>query len=240
MNPHDRLTIVRNRHRARDLRIFRARVLAYFEQFEYDESDLPVDWQKVRALRAEINRLLPRIVQIVQAADLGAASPGSAQHPAARALDILNNIFSDRYAHGAYQEILDVTDMAIGVYDTGRSAAWIRTINPFHYVTTALGFVFGLPRRAFAAIGIGHPRGTRIRPHDLTTLESMLARMAGAEELIERRFTEMREWQSRAFGEQAGHITDLAERMDFLERVLAQERPVPRLKAGERKASTPV
>jgi len=240
MKPCDRLTIVRNRHRARDLRIFRARVLAYFAQFEYDENDLPVDLEAVRALRAEINRLLPRIVQIVQAADLGSASPGSVQHPAARAVEILNNIFSDRYAHGAYQEILDVTDMTIGVYDANKPAAWLRTVNPFHYVASALGFVAGLPRRALAAIGLARPGGTRIRPHDLTTLESMLARMAGAEELIEARFAEMREWQSRAFGEQAGHLTDLAERMDFLERVLAQERPAPRLKAGERKASTPV
>jgi hypothetical protein len=57
--------------------------------------------------------------------------------------------------------------------------------------------------------------------------------------LIETRFAEMREWQSRLFAENADHLTDLGERLDFLERVLAQQSPVQRLKPGEKKAVTP-
>jgi hypothetical protein len=240
MNPHDRLTIVRNRHRARDLRIFRGRVRAYFEQLECEAEGLEVDWEGVRGARAEINRMLPRVVQIVDAADLAAASAGSTHSPAGRAVEILHNLFGARYTHGAYQEILDVIDMAIGVYDAGLYAALTRTVNPFYYLMTALGFVGGLPRRALVAIGVLRPRSARVRPDDLSRLESALARLAGTDELIETRFAEMREWQSRLFGESADQITDLAERMDFLERVLAQQRPAERLSPGERRVATPV
>lgn len=225
MKPYDRLTILRNRFRARDVRNFRGRVRAYFEQFEYDAEGLPVDWEGVQATRAEINRMLPRIAQIVEAADLET--------------EMLHNIFSSRYAQGAHQEILDVTDMAIGVYDASRFAALARTFNPFHYVLTALGFLAGLPRRALVAMGLFRPRSPR-RPDDLARVESVLSRLAGIDELIETRFADMREWQSRLFAESADRVADLAERMDFLERVLAQQRPVQQLKPGEKKAATPV
>jgi hypothetical protein len=236
MKPNDRLTIIRNRHRARDLRIFRGRVRAYFEQFEYDAEDLPVDWEGVRAARAAIHRMLPRVIQIVQAADLGASTAASVRSPAGRAVEILHDIFSARYAEGEYQEILDVIDMTVGVYDASMYGALLRTFNPFHYLTSALTFLAGLPRRALVTLGLWRPGPARSRLDDMTGFEAALSRLAGMEELIDRRFVEMREWQSRLSAENVGHLAGLAERMDFLERVLAQHSPVQQLK----KVSTPV
>jgi hypothetical protein len=239
MKPHDRLTVFRNRVRARDLRLFRGRIQAYFDQFEYDAEGLPVDWEGSRAARAEINRMLPRVMQIVEAADLGASSGGSARHPAGRAGEILQGIFRPGHAQEGCQEILDVIDMAIGVYDASQYSALLRTFNPFYYVLTALGFLAGLPRRALVAIGLVRPHASRIRPEDLTRLQAALSRLAGTEELIETRFAEMRELQSRLFQEHGDLVTDLAERMDFMERVLAQQSPPERLKLSEKKAITP-
>jgi hypothetical protein len=239
MKPYDRLTIIRNRHRARDLRIFRMRVRAYFVQFEYDADGLPVDWDAVRAARAEIHRMLPRIVQIVQAADLGASAGAAPRSPAGRAVEILHDIFSARYADGENQEIFDVIDMAVGVYDAHRYGALLRTVNPFHYLSTALAFVAGLPRRALVAIGLLGPGSARVRPGDVSAFDAALARLTGTEQLIDRRFAEMQEWQARLFAEHAGHLTDVAERMDFVERVLSQRDPMQRLKSGKQ-VSTPV
>ncbi|HXV85222.1 MAG TPA: hypothetical protein VD793_00910 [Gemmatimonadales bacterium] len=239
MQPYDRVTILRNRYRARDLRIFRARVQGYFELLAYESENQPADWEALRAARAEINQLLPRVIQIVKAADLGGWAPASGNNPAGRAMEILQNIFSPRYGAGTHEEILDVIDMAVGVYDANRLAAFGRTINPLHYVLAALGFVAGLPRRALVAIGVLNPRALRIRPQDLDRFESALKRLGGAEELIDARFAELREWHSRLSAEQANQMMELAERMDFLERVLAQQRPAPSLKPGEKKA-TPV
>jgi len=239
MKPYDRLTIIRNRYRARDLRIFLARVEAYSEQVVDDGEDLPVDWQGVRAARAQINRMLPRVVQIVQAADLGASTAASTRNPADRSLEILHNIFSAPYADGGHQEILDVLDMAIGVYDANQFGALARTLNPFYYLMSALGFLAGLPRRALVAIGLMGPRLARHGPDRLTGFDAALSRLVGMEQLIEARFAEMREWQSRVFAENGQQISDLAERMDFFERVLAQQRPAQQLSPAEKKVVTP-
>jgi hypothetical protein len=194
----------------------------------------------VRAARAQIHRLLPRVVQVVQAADLGGSTAASARSSADRSLEILHNIFGAAYADGGHQEILDVLDMAIGVYDANQYGALARTLNPFYYVMSALGFLAGLPRRALVAIGLMRPGPTRLGPHDLTGFEAALSRLAGMEQLIDGRFAEMREWQSRVFAENAQQVTELAERMDFFERVLAQQRPAQQLNPGEKKVVTPL
>lgn len=240
MKPYHRLTILRNRLRARDLRIFRARVERYFEQFEYDPEEVSVDWETVRSARAAINRMLPQIVQIVEAADLGGSSGAAARNASSRAAEILQNIFSEHDREGQYQEILDVIDMAIGVYDSSVFPALVRTVNPLHYVVSLLGFVAGLPRRALAALGLMGSGSARIRPGELSRLEAALFRLAGTEELIESRFAELKEWQSRMFADQTDRLLDVAERMDFVERVLAQQRAPQRIEPGKKKESTPV
>ena len=73
MKPWDKLTIIRNRYRVRDLRRFRSVVEAYYQHSDDLAEDLPVDWQAVQEARAQINRMLPRITQVVQSAHLGSA-----------------------------------------------------------------------------------------------------------------------------------------------------------------------
>jgi hypothetical protein len=232
MKPYDRLTIIRNRHRARDLRAFRELVEIYFERSEVALDDLPVDWEGARAARAQINRMLPRVVQIVHAAGLD-ASTANTRHPVPTVadVDVLRNIFSARPSEGQDQEILDVIDMATGVYDATRFEALVRTVNPFHYATTLLAFVGRIPVRAFTAVFKRPQRASvsHIGEQEAARLAAVVSRLADMEELIEMRFAEMRDRQSHQFGENAEQMVDLAERLDFAERVIAQQRPMNRL-----------
>jgi hypothetical protein len=50
--------------------------------------------------------------------------------------------------------------------------------------------------------------------------------LADTEELIEMRFSELHERQARQVAENADQLTELAERLDFAERVLAQQRAI--------------
>ncbi len=244
MKPYNKLTIVRNRHRARDLHLFRKVVETYFEGAEYYADGLPVDWEGAQAARSEISRMLPRVIQVVHAAGLGAPTattidPG----PTVGEVEVLRNIFSGRYADGAGQEILDVIDMALGVYEDSRFIALARTVNPFHYAVTALAFVVSLPRRVFTALGLRsrRPRAPRIRPEDVTRLEAVASRLADTDELIEMRFAEMRDRQTQQFAENTRQLAELAERLDFAERVLAQQRPINGLESpDENVVVTPV
>ncbi len=238
MKPYDKLTIVRNRHRARDLRRFRELVETYFEQAEYVTDDLPVDWEGARAARSQINRMLPRVIQVVHAARLHAPTATTTDpSPTVADVKVLRNIFGARYTEGADQEILDVIDMALGVYEASRFNALARTVNPFHYAVTALAFVLSLPRRGLTALGLWprHSRAPRIGAEDLARLEAVASRFADAEEMIEMRFAEMRERQAQQFSENNREVAELAERIDFTERVLAQQRSVNALESPEKK-----
>jgi hypothetical protein len=243
MKPHDQLTILRNRHRARELRLFRDLVEAYFERSQRDPDDFPVDWEGAQAARSRINQMLPRVIQIVRAAGLGtpAATAATDPGPALGRIEVLQRIFSAPYTDGAEQEILDVLDMALGVYDGGRYLALARTFNPFHYVGTALGFLARVPRRVFAALGLVSRPQPRIRASDLAHLEAVASRLADAEQLIEARFAALRDRQALRQAETTRQLAELAERLDFAERVLAQQRPQGRIPAPEESdITTPV
>ena len=241
MKPYDKITILRNRHRARDLRMFRELVQTYFERSERLTDDMLADWEGARAARSEINQMLPRVIQIVRAARLEVAS----DYPSTEGADveILRNIFSPRYADGAEQEILDLIDMALGIYEASRYNALARTVNPFHYTFAALGWLAAIPRRTLIAVGILplRARAPRIEEETLARLEAVASRLANADKLLDSRFAEMRDRQAQLNAKNAGQIEDLAERLDFAERVMSQQQPVKRLNArSENDVVTPV
>jgi len=242
MKPYDKLTIVRNRQRARDLRVFRELVEVYFARAAYATDGLPVDWAGAQAIRAQINRMLPRVIQVVHAAGVGASPIITDPRLTVGDVEVLRDIFTARHAEEAGQEILDVIDMALGVYEDTRLLALARTVNPFHYAVTALAFVARLPGRAISALGLWprRPRTPRLRTADLARLEAAAARLANAEQVIETQFAELRSRLAQQLAGTNGQLTELAERLDFAERVLAQQPDLPRLKAPEQKdAATP-
>jgi hypothetical protein len=244
MKPHDQLTVFRTLHRIRELRQFRDLVATYFERSERDVNDMPMDWEGAQAARSRINQMLPRVLQLVRAAGLGGQGTSPITDPGlGRALarvEVLQRIFSARQGDGLDQEIIDVLDMAVGVYEGGRVAALARTINPLHYAATALAFLARVPRRALAALGLWRPRSSRPGNADYAQIESLAARLAEAEELIDTRLAAVLDRQAVRHGEYSRQLTELAERLDFAERVLAGQEPPKRLEAPEGKIPTPV
>jgi hypothetical protein len=242
MKPYDKLTILRNRRRARDLRLFREHVETYFERSQDDDvAGIPADWEGAQYARSQINQMLPRVIQIAHAAGLGDSTPTSDRYPRVGDVEVLREIFSPRYANGTGQEILDVVDMALGVYEATHFESFVRTVNPLHYTLTALAFVASLPRRVLVAIGLwpGESRRLRPRPDQMMHLETIASQLTRTTDAIEMRFAELQQLQSRQFAETSNQVTELAERLDFAERVLAQ-RPMKQIKSpGEKDVVTP-
>lgn len=245
LKPHDKLTLIRNRHRARELRLFRDLVEAYFDRSQRDTDDVPLDWEGARAARSRINQMLPRIIQIVRAAGLG----GSATVPGATdpglslgRVDVIPRIFSAREGDGLDQEIVDVIDMALGVYEADRLPALIRTVNPIHYAATALGFLARGPRRLLAGLGFrGRQQTSGLGAVDIPRLEQMATRLDHVEESMEDRLAGAQDRQALRLAEYQRQLSELAERLDFTERVLAQRAPQEQLPPPSRQEiSTPV
>ena len=245
MKRHDQITIIRNLHRVRELRLFREAVETYFERSERDVNDVPMDWQGAQAARSRINQMLPRIIDVVRAAGLGSLAGTAASTDPGVALgrvEVLQRIFSARLGDGLDQEIFDVLDMAVGVYEGDRFAAMLRTINPLYYAGTALAFLARVPRRILAALGVRFsPRGSRLGEADLARLESVAARLTEAEELIDTRLAAVLDRQALRHAEFTRELTELAERLDFAERMLPRQEQPKRLGAPEASdISTPV
>jgi hypothetical protein len=244
MKPHDQLTIFRNRYRARELRTFRDLVETYFVQSERDVNDVPMDWDGAQATRSRINQMLPQIIRIVRAAGLGGSvtAPPTDAGPSLGRVELLQQIFSARYGHGLEQELFDLLDMALGVYEADLLPALGRTINPLHYAAIALGFLGRAPRRMLSGLLFGRqPAVARIGAGDAARLEELTQRLAAAEELIDKGLSAMQDRQGLRHAEYSRQLAEIAERLDFAERVLARERPVKRLGAPEEsKVPTPV
>lgn len=232
--PYDRVTILRNRARVRDLRVFRDLVEAYFDAAGSAE-DRPAAWEDAREVRSRINRLLPRIIEIVHAAGLDTPAPTTDLRPLVTDVSILRNIFSDRSVAGTEQEILDLVDMALGVYEATRATAFFRTVNPLHYAVRLLAYVAGVPRRVLIAFGLWPERShaPRLRPADLARLQAVASRLADVEGLIEQRFAEVRDRQAQLMAAYGSQVEELHERLDFTERVLAQRESSRRIATPE-------
>jgi hypothetical protein len=221
--PRNKLTIIRNRQRARDLARFREVVERFFEKSEYVTDEHLVDWEGARAARAQINRMLPRVIQIVTASGLEYA-PGTTQ----TGINALNSIFDSRDPVRAEEEILDLIDLAMGAYQADHYSAMWRTVNPVHYVGVALGFVLGLPRKGLVSIGLaGRTPATPplLQAGQVTRLEDVANRLADGQDSIEIRLAELGDRQERRLSKNSDQIALLAERLEFAERMIAQSNP---------------
>jgi hypothetical protein len=91
-----------------------------------------------------------------------------------------------------------------------------------------------LPRRLLAALGLWPgPRRSRPGAGDPADLESVVARLAEAEELIDTRLTAVQDRQALRHAEYSRQLAELAERLDFAERVLSLQPPLKRIEAPE-------
>ncbi|TFG47469.1 MAG: hypothetical protein E4H38_08090 [Gemmatimonadales bacterium] len=133
-------------------------------------------------------------------------------------VEVLRSIFSARYEDGLDQEILDVLDMAIGVYDGGSVMAMARTLNPLHYLGTAVAFVARGPRRLARMLGLGRTTRPRVGGFEANP------RLPDVDALIESRLAVLHDRSAIRQADLVRQVAELAERLDFAERVLAQHR----------------
>lgn len=222
MIPATELTIIRNLHRSRELREFRKWVEVYFERADRDPDDVIFDAEGARTARSHINRMLPRVLGIVRAAGIGGSPFRDTNTDPGQLLgrmDVLHRIFNARPGDGLDQQIYDLLDMAIGVYDGDRPVALVRSVNPLYYAGRILSWFSRGPRRFFSALGFG--RRPRLDDARLARLEDVAARLAETEDLIDQRFAALQDHQARQRAGQARELAELAERLDFVERVIA-------------------
>lgn len=128
--------------------------------------------------------------------------------------------------------------MALGVCDADRMAALVRSVSPFYYAGEALTWLARLPRRVFKALGLGGAPSRRAVAAEVARLEAIAARLGDIDQFVETRLASLEDHYIPRLADQGRQLAELAERLDFAERMLAQGSNAARLSPPRRGTHT--
>jgi len=157
MLAYRRIPIWENRRRRKLL----ARFEALLEEFglNYDPGPMPRegrDHAKAEAARVQINRILHQASDIIEAAGVNpviawSPPPAVGGHP--QEIDVVLNVFNlERYLI-PLSPLYDYIERALGIYEHDERAAFLRTINPLHWLGRVFDYLARLPFVALSRAG---------------------------------------------------------------------------------------
>lgn len=160
---YKKITIWENRKRTELLVAFRNLVDTYFTNLE-DYSHLgldPHENEKAKKARREINMILDKMHSVIILAGVSPTiyySPPPAIGGLAGTIDLIYNIFNLHHFEIKPENLLDLIDRAVGIYENDRLNAWLRTINPLFWLGLILDYIVSLPFKIIGKIGFNQER----------------------------------------------------------------------------------
>ncbi|MGD2095692.1 MAG: hypothetical protein PVH77_11860 [Phycisphaerales bacterium] len=151
MKFYNKIPIWENKERLKLLYAFRELVDTYFNNVEYvrlSPSAEPIENEIAKQKRIEMNRILSAVRNILHSAGLSPIikyTPprmigGYIEH-----IDITLNMFNLRYYKIPHTKLFDCIDICIGIYSKDSKRAWIRTFNPFYWISCVFDYISRLP-----------------------------------------------------------------------------------------------
>jgi len=162
MSYYKKITIWENRNRTKLLIEFRSLVVTYFKNmctsgFFFDV----VENKKARQVRIEINMILDKIYSFIL---LAGVNPTMHYYPPpvvgglARNIDLILNIFNLHRYQIRPQQLLNLIERSIGIYENDRLNALLRTVNPFFWLGLILDYIVSLPFKVIGKIGFNQEK----------------------------------------------------------------------------------
>lgn len=146
---YKRITIFENRKRVRTLTAFRQKAQQWAQGNRQDDA-------ATAELRREINGALFDARKFTTFAGVGVTGqqfPAPAVGGFVVPVDLFTDIFGPNRIIGGHGRLIDSIDRAIGVYESDKGAATIRTFNPFWWIGQALSWVAKTPFMIVSAAG---------------------------------------------------------------------------------------
>ena len=154
MRYYTKILVWENKRRLNKLREFRPLMIRYFNNSRVGFGGGRVEESAAKEARREINLLRDEIHSIILNSGIDPSfswTPPAAVGDDETEIDLIEDVFNlDQFDIGP-NNLLDLIDRAIGIYDSNRKSAFIRTFNPFFYLGLVLDTISDLP---FIAIGI--------------------------------------------------------------------------------------
>ena len=162
MNHYKKIPIWENRKRAKLLIEFRDLVVTYFNNLKHSDFGLKVhENEEAKQVRIKINMGLYKIHFAMILAGVNPTiyySPPPAIGGLAGNIDLIDNIFNlHRFQIGS-QELLDVIERAIGIYENDRLNALFRTVNPLFWIGLILDYIVSLPFKVIGKMGFNQKK----------------------------------------------------------------------------------
>lgn len=162
MNQYKKITIWENRKRAKLLIEFRNLVDTYFSNLKHLHFGLAVhENEKAKQVRIEINMSLDKMYSVIISAGVKPTiyySPPPAVGGFAGNIDLIHNIFNIHRFQIGPQELLDIIERAIGIYENDRLNALLRTVNPLFWLGLILDYVVSFPFKVIGKIGFNQKK----------------------------------------------------------------------------------
>lgn len=154
MRSYTKILIWENKRRLNKLREFRPLMIRYFNNSHIGFGGGRVEDHSAKEARRKIDLLKNEIHSIILNSGINPTlswNPPAAVGDHAIEINLIENIFDlDQFDIGP-SNLLAVIDRAIGIYDSNRKAALVRTFNPFFYLGWVLDTISDLP---FIVIGL--------------------------------------------------------------------------------------
>lgn len=155
MAHYRKMTIFQNARSLRALKKFRKLAERYFENVDYGAYGLTVlEKPAAKAIRSQLNLMLERVKRALSCVDLRSEicpAPPIDAPDTEEGVYLVDNIFNLHGLKISPQTLLDYTERAIGAYRDERPRAFLRTFNPFFWLSILLDWAAGLP---FAVLGV--------------------------------------------------------------------------------------
>ena len=155
MRKYNKLTIYENAANIRLLSEFRELIIIYFSNLEHsgfhvDEKD------EARRARTKINLSLDKIYLVIRKANVNPSiyySPPPMIGGLAGNIDLVHNIFNLHNFQIEPQQLNDYLERAVGVYESDKLNAILRTINPLFWLSLLLDYIVSLPFKIIGKMG---------------------------------------------------------------------------------------
>lgn len=151
------ILIWENKRRVQKLLEFRSDVVEYFSNSKYEWMNRDrVENDKSQAARQKLNRSLEYTHDVLICSGTGTRiryTPPAAIGGYIQDLDLVENIFNLQNYQISPNNLLDIIDRAIGIYESDQSSAVIRVLNPFFYLEIFLDWISTIPFKLLAKLG---------------------------------------------------------------------------------------
>lgn len=162
MSRYYKTTIFENRKRVKILRQFDEYVKEYFSNIkrlmygtEISESD------KAKEARSKINLMLAKAYAYIIYSGSKTSIyyiPPAATGGIARNIDLLHNIFNLHNFQLTNEQLMDIIERSIGIYENDKNKSIIRTINPFFWLDKVLTYIVRIPFKIIGKVGFNQEK----------------------------------------------------------------------------------